>query len=552
MKKFITLLFAWIYPIISYGTIDECKTDVYFANGILTDRIDAVQNMILLEKSIRKDIYGNNEDEMYKHIGEVGYAYNHTYGQVPDLLESMLQKLEWHWLTDFFSPSHGTDVSTQVTKYKDSIKNGHKVLVVAHSQGNLFTYDAYKALGEESRNGWMQKYFEAISIASPMRADIKQGTLRIDWDNDTVPHIYTSGDNNSNDTYNKVRKISWVQLDGTPNDDSTSTVLIPPLYGYTNESNIGKIYEIFDGYQTIRYKAQEGGMDSNVHAFTFYMGKVIKDGDTGLVFQNPFGDLGILAYSAARTKIMNEIETKLRYVLPFKPSQWKPKNLGCLCKDKYAEMTHKFDPALMDIRLEDEKVKDFAEGVEGKIYSVIYKGEQQYVRARCGGEVIIDIIDSDEVCYKLEDNESLPFGTIEGDPEQNLTLPDGLFTSQLYWNETIVKMEMSNSLMSESMNGCGFATLGSGDLELNSVYPGTYPINVTAEGYEDLDDTDLSDEVRLKIEAVTEEKYDVFTVTKKYQYPNLGKGGHLADIIITRPRPYKTGNCGNHPSLRRR
>ena len=46
--------------------------------------------------------------------------------------------------------AHYADLSLQVKKYKDSIKNEHKVLLVAHSQGNLFAQEAYKRLGDRS------------------------------------------------------------------------------------------------------------------------------------------------------------------------------------------------------------------------------------------------------------------------------------------------------------------------------------------------------------------------------------------------------------------
>lgn len=56
---------------------------------------------------------------------------------------------------------HDADLNLQIEKYKDSIKEGHKVLVVAHSQGNLFTYEAYRKLPT-----WMQNYWEAVGVAS--------------------------------------------------------------------------------------------------------------------------------------------------------------------------------------------------------------------------------------------------------------------------------------------------------------------------------------------------------------------------------------------------
>jgi len=97
MKKILILLLLWIIPLTGFAFtelfIDEYKTDVYFGNGILTEEQDAIDNADLLEKSIIKDIYNNNEDEMYKYIGKVDYAYNSTKGEILDLWESLVQKL---------------------------------------------------------------------------------------------------------------------------------------------------------------------------------------------------------------------------------------------------------------------------------------------------------------------------------------------------------------------------------------------------------------------------------------------------------------------------
>jgi len=102
-------------------------------------------------------------------------------------------------------------------------------------------------------------------------------------------------------------------------------------------------------------------------------------------------------------------------------------------------------------------------------------------------------------------------------------------------------MELSNSLMSASVSGCGMAAAGSEDLTLDDIYPGSSAVNVVnVKGYEDLNDTNLSDPVTLHVHAVTADKIDRMVVTEKYQYPNLGKGGgHIADIVITRPKDPK-------------
>jgi hypothetical protein len=147
MKRIFLLL--TIFITFAFGIIDEYKTDVYFGNGILTTDDDARSNaMDVLEPAIRKEIYANNEDEMYKHIGKVDYAYNRTDGQIVDLLESLVQKVDGTGLESVHKAAqiayllvglstqkaHDTDLKLQVEQYKNSIEQGHKVLVIAHSQ----------------------------------------------------------------------------------------------------------------------------------------------------------------------------------------------------------------------------------------------------------------------------------------------------------------------------------------------------------------------------------------------------------------------------------
>jgi len=37
MKKLLLLLLVLLYPVVSFAEIDERKTDIYFANGIMSD-----------------------------------------------------------------------------------------------------------------------------------------------------------------------------------------------------------------------------------------------------------------------------------------------------------------------------------------------------------------------------------------------------------------------------------------------------------------------------------------------------------------------------------
>ena len=73
-----------------------------------------------------------------------------------------LVDIGYDFITKRKATIHALDLEPQVDKYEASIKNGHKVLVVAHSQGNLYTQEAYQKLGKRSEDHekWLQNYFE--------------------------------------------------------------------------------------------------------------------------------------------------------------------------------------------------------------------------------------------------------------------------------------------------------------------------------------------------------------------------------------------------------
>jgi len=173
------IIFIFFYS--QLHAIDERKVDVYFANGIDTKKKFALRNAKILEDSISGSMplfY----DEYLGNIGrngKVALSYNQTVSFGSDIWESIVQKIDILNLVDkMFDTQHKTDLKKQVKAYKQSIESGHRVLVVAHSQGNLFTGDAYGAL-----DSWMKPYFEAVSVASPRHLQIKLGTPHIAFAN---------------------------------------------------------------------------------------------------------------------------------------------------------------------------------------------------------------------------------------------------------------------------------------------------------------------------------------------------------------------------------
>ncbi|MBD3797224.1 MAG: hypothetical protein IE887_05715 [Campylobacterales bacterium] len=126
--------------------------------------------------------------ELRKNIQSYLVAYNHSYGVTSDLFEAFIQKAEaepgykvtWEAFKlyvglkikkadDLLGMAENTsnsienyDLTTQIEAYKNSIKNGHGVIVVSHSQGNLFTNRAYEKLED-----WMKPYFHNMGVATP-------------------------------------------------------------------------------------------------------------------------------------------------------------------------------------------------------------------------------------------------------------------------------------------------------------------------------------------------------------------------------------------------
>jgi len=90
------VLFLLLIPFIAFantGFINECVTDVYFANGIMNSKKDARDSLKLIKDEIQATFYNDDEAEMLKHHN-FDTAYNESYGMASDLFKSFLQKVD--------------------------------------------------------------------------------------------------------------------------------------------------------------------------------------------------------------------------------------------------------------------------------------------------------------------------------------------------------------------------------------------------------------------------------------------------------------------------
>ncbi|MFT7824325.1 MAG: hypothetical protein ABXS92_06130 [Sulfurimonas sp.] len=176
--------------------INECKTDIYFGNGVWNEYEDAAKSQLRLQKRIIDIEIVNGEPLLKAKYGNVKLAYNWGQGHVLDVLEVYFQLRESGQLDGigFYTAIAALTVSyphitlsaiaTQALMepftrdweagnvyemwqkyYNESFKLGHRVLLVSHSQGNMFANRIHDSIDPKG----YQDYFANLQVASPAR-----------------------------------------------------------------------------------------------------------------------------------------------------------------------------------------------------------------------------------------------------------------------------------------------------------------------------------------------------------------------------------------------
>lgn len=327
MKKIILLLA--LFSSFAFSIVNESKVDVYFGNGILTKEGDAEDNAKLLEESIKQK-YGLTYYK--KHIGKVDYAYNSTWDRAHDLLEAYIQldredpkffdnlkTIFMRFFTedvvdkinDEIAPAkvdevlvravEAKDLSRQIDKYKNSIKIGHRVLIVAHSQGTLFANRVYELIGQDSKYAWMQKYILPVYVAPAS-------------------------------SYEFLRRNHMPSF--TFRNDPIS--LLAKHFGFPTTENPNKYKKIIEKNEWFE---RSYSIEKNLafHRFSYYMGKPILISD--------YDGTREVNTTVGRDAILTFVKTQLNK-LEMLPSQWSVKTANCSCKNGYALAFHKYDKSL--------------------------------------------------------------------------------------------------------------------------------------------------------------------------------------------------------------
>jgi len=547
---------------VSFAEINEYMSDVYFANGINTDKLkadEAIKDIKLTFETAYPDSFTT--------VNDWKVSLNRTQGIGIDLYEAMLQKIEEEWTIKYsvkfismlnytyggivkkvakkvakddiekftqkeaeriaryifvhYRPGDGTldgykqaavellfqkvfskiiddlimqvinipeedikrreqaDIKTQFTAYTQSIKDGHGVVVIAHSQGNLFTnvvYDMFTNhwLPWDEDTEWMKKYFSAFAVGSPANSVLGEKEPFIAYHEDIVSLASIGLGSNLAHPNPDICKIDNIKLPWC-------------------------------------FKAH------------YFLGSYMKE----KVTRNHI--LGFI-----RNRVDEQTYNKM-----LRPSQWKPKKeIGCVCEKKYIEITHQFEPGDMDKILKGQEIKNFSADAEGKIYTV----DDTYVRAENDGETI-EKIDEGEVCLKLKSSDTT-LGEIKGKRQGDIPKAfNGAIDMFLTWNyECDIDMNLEMTA-SPSSRGAQYIQQDIKDIEgygkehtyIDTVYH-TYPgdhYNFEADGNK-LDESTLEEEtlaeepieIRALLETPTGSYFRVWEA-KSFGQLDLGKFAEL-------------------------
>lgn len=280
----------------------------------------------------------------------------------------------WDTLVDSAAVLENYDATKQLGSYKNSIKLGHSAIVIAHSQGNLFTNVVYEKIATDSNDKWMTKYFYMIGVASPADGSNK-GPQKIDivtFDNDPISYIPGSiGET----IRNPMRYIEWRYSRDNNGGTKPGNCLDRQ---YVDGSVPNSCVDIDDPEYDFWSPVDKGVID--FHLFSYYMSTEI-----------------------SKTKIMNFVDTSLKAHSEAK-SQWiKKEERNKNTCDYKITVKHQYDPSI------EMPLNVYPFNLEGKLYEV--NGE--YIKASCGGNNIL------ETWEGKKDNECL---MIDNPEEEKITI----------------------------------------------------------------------------------------------------------------------------------
>jgi hypothetical protein len=165
------------------------KTVIVYGNGILNTQRDANDSLTVIQRKLRSKLPAEKFATL-----DFKLAYNQSVGIFTDMRETWRQKTEsdnfdslfWRMTSglttipvtlqndykkrlaslDAWGPLEKFDITIHLNLYRELIRDGKKVVVVAHSQGNLFANKAYDIL-YSGNDALTTNSFGIVAVATP-------------------------------------------------------------------------------------------------------------------------------------------------------------------------------------------------------------------------------------------------------------------------------------------------------------------------------------------------------------------------------------------------
>ena len=351
-----------------------------------------------------------------------------------------------------YNPSaiHDRDLKEMVAKYSQSINDGHGVILVTHSQGNLFALEAVNrvnfSMGIQAFKPWMRKYVHHVSIASPATKFASDSHWLTSLDNDVVARIPGSvGFSHINPVRYFTHKTVSIQpamspdatyewtnnppIDASSPDGYWLKGVTPPSFTKVVRAESGFNAGVLQDFTMDVVPDEWSYWATEFHAFKYYMGVTS--------FEANIGSGGTRSITSQETK--KNIVNSIKYAIEShknSPSQWeKYKEKGCGC-DKKIRLKHKEQFGGIYRLLKDVDVMEFNEG-GGKVYPI----DGEYVKANINGIAIQDqtaeIETNGGICYVLDGTAETITGALAPNPVK------GTIEAVLEWRSKEINLDLS-------------------------------------------------------------------------------------------------------------
>jgi hypothetical protein len=165
---------------------DSCPVAIYFGNGILSSEDDAVSAATLLGVEVNAELTKSGKASLPAECYRTAYAVSGLtkedepgfWDGVFDVLESFGQIVSDNMtllvktaFPEFVNVEYAIndDVQDQVSEYRSALTSSERIVIVSHSQGNLFANESYKALttGEDGLPSIAGDRIKTVSVATP-------------------------------------------------------------------------------------------------------------------------------------------------------------------------------------------------------------------------------------------------------------------------------------------------------------------------------------------------------------------------------------------------